>query len=374
MLFLLCSWGSSRGQVYRDSSFVPPVNETAPFYAQNALYKSRLDSIPATVSLTYNDYVQKYIDVYAARKGQIARVLGLSLYYFPIFEQALKEFGLPEELKYVAIVESELDPHAVSRSGATGPWQFMFSTAKGYHLSMDKHIDERKDPVAASRAAAAYFRDAFADLGDWLLAIAAYNCGKGAVTRAIQRAGGKADFWEIRRFLPEQTRNYVPAFIATTYIMKYHRKHDILPAAAGLPVETETIEVSSDFTLEEAATATRTDLDLILVLNPAFKKRRIHATPANPRHLVIPAVRDNTTYAALYTMLNRDPGTASEKSAFTATAGKAAAAETVAYKVRSGDTLSGIAEKFRQTIASIKSKNGLKSNRLQPGMVLRLKG
>ena len=153
-------------------------------------------------------------------------MLGLSDYYFPIFEKALKANDIPEEIKYLPIIESSMNPQAVSRVGATGLWQFMFATAKGYGLKMDSFVDERKDPIQASYAAAAYFRDAYAELGDWLLAIAAYNCGRGNVDRAIKKANSR-DFWDIRPFLPMETRNYVPAFIAAVYVMNFSKAHDI---------------------------------------------------------------------------------------------------------------------------------------------------
>ncbi|MGV3546483.1 MAG: lytic transglycosylase domain-containing protein, partial [Pedobacter sp.] len=195
-----------------------PIIEQPLLFGQNLLYKLRLDSIQQTVPLDYNEYVQTYIDIYTKRKAMYGDMLGLSSYYFPIFEKALKTYNIPTEIKYLSIVESSLNPHAVSRVGATGLWQFMFGTAKAYGLNMDNFVDERKDPIQASYAAAAYFRDAYEELGDWLLAIAAYNCGKGNVNRAIMKAGSR-NFWDIRKFLPKETSNYVPAFIAAVYVM-----------------------------------------------------------------------------------------------------------------------------------------------------------
>jgi membrane-bound lytic murein transglycosylase D len=415
---------------YRDTSFVTGVNEADPFYSQNMLYKARLDSIQKTVPLPYNESVQKYINIYASRKDQIGKVLGLAGYYFPIFEKSLKEYDIPQEIKFLSVVESALNPHAVSRVGATGLWQFMYTTAKGYHLTMDNHIDERKDPVSSSRAAAAYFRDAFNELGDWLLAIAAYNCGKGAVSRAIQRSGGKTDFWEIRKFLPLETRNYVPAYIATTYIMNYYSKHDIHPVQPAFPTLTEMIQVTTSITMEGLAKATRTDLKDLLTLNPAFKKHRIYGSGASPQRLIIPAVQDNITYAAIYNLLNHvnedeaavslasytEPGSSAAHfiyhrvkkgetisgiasqydveaqdlkvwnnlRSFTIIPGqklkvavntapvKASTISYINYKVRPGDTLSQIAEKFNQTVSSIKAKNGLRSTVIRPGMILKL--
>ena len=192
------------------------------FSFQDLIYKRRLDSLEKSVPLNYNEHVQGYINIYLNRKEQIGKMLGLSKYYFPIFEKALLEAGLPDELKFLTVIESTLNPQAVSRSGAVGPWQFMYTTAKGYGLVMDSYVDERKDPVKASYAAAHYFVDAYKRIGDWLLTIAAFNCGTGAVTRAIERSGGIPDFWKVRSFLPKETQNYVPAFIATVYAMNYY--------------------------------------------------------------------------------------------------------------------------------------------------------
>ena len=216
------------GIIKKDTSLVPLVTIVSGF--QDGLSKRRLDSIRKEIPLDYNEYVQSYIDIYTHRKDEMAKVIGLSKYYFPIYEKAFHDAGIPEEIKYLSIIESSLDPYAVSHSGATGPWQFMFATAKLYGLNMDNYIDERRDPIQASYAAAAYIKDAYQDFGDWLVAIASYNCGKGNITRAIQLAGA-SDFWSIRPYLPLETRNYVPAYIAMAYVMNYYHKHDIVPRA-----------------------------------------------------------------------------------------------------------------------------------------------
>ena len=197
------------------------IRQTAvPGYYQNNIYKLRLDSIQKDVQLDYNEFVQTYIDTYSRHKDEMGRVLGLSQYYFPIYEKAFREAGIPEEIKYLSIVESKLDPTAVSRVGATGPWQFMAATAKLYGLNMNNYVDDRRDPVQASYAAAAYLKDAYMMFGDWLLAIASYNCGKSSVERAVAKAGS-LDFWAVRQYLPTETRNYVPAFIGVAYVMNY---------------------------------------------------------------------------------------------------------------------------------------------------------
>lgn len=198
----------------------------------------RLSALPTVIEMPYNQIVRSYIDRYTKRgRAQIAAILGLSLYYMPIFEQALEEQGLPLELKYLPVIESGLDPNAVSKHGATGLWQMMLGTAKGLGLEVNSLVDERRDPYVASERAASYLKDLYSAYGDWTLAIAAYNCGPGNVNKAIRRAGGDAkdhDFWSIYNYLSPETRGYVPMFIAANYVMKYYPDHNISPV---LPVK-----------------------------------------------------------------------------------------------------------------------------------------
>src|SRR5690606_29491495 len=211
-----------------------------------ATIEGRLAYLQKTIPLTYNEQVQSYIDMYSTDryKKYLSNMMGLANYYFPIYERVFREMGIPEEIKYLSIVESALNPHAVSRVGATGLWQFMFATARMYNLTIDSYIDERKDPVAASYAAAAYLLDAYRTFNDWLLAIASYNCGQGNVLRAIQRSGlSNPDYWAISRYLPGETRRYVPAFIAMTYMLGYHEEHGIAPVSENTIDSIETVWV-----------------------------------------------------------------------------------------------------------------------------------
>ena len=212
-----------------DTAGIAPMRPVSPGTYRGNIYKIRLDSIQKDVQLDYNGYVQDYIDSYLlSGRADIGREIGLSKYYFPIYEKAFSEAGIPEEIKYLSIVESQLNPNAVSRVGAAGPWQFMSNTARLYGLSMDNYIDERRDPIKSSYAAAAYLKDAYQQFGDWLLAIASYNCGQSNVVEAIEKAGS-TDYWSIRQYLPAETRGYVPAYIAITYIMNYYQKYNIIP-------------------------------------------------------------------------------------------------------------------------------------------------
>lgn len=353
----------------------------------NGIFQTRLESIRKEVDLSYNEHVQKYIDTYLSRKEHIGKMLGLSKYYFPIFEKALKEFGLPDELKYISVVESALNPNAVSRSGAVGPWQFMYTTAKGYGLTMDTYTDERKDPQKASLAAAHYLKDAHKRIGDWLLAIAAFNCGTGAVTRAIAKSGGVADYWKVRPFLPLETQNYVPAFIATVYAMNYHKAHEISEKPAEFSTSTDIFPVTKKISITSIANATKLDVNELLILNPSYKKQIINGSSLIPMPLVIPTLA-SAAYSSLYELFNGKDENSSlspiaeskfnpEKNSDPNSSKKVAPIQKenpyFHYIVKSGDTLTSIANKFNgATISSIKVLNGLKSSVLKPGMRLKI--
>ena len=193
-------------------------------------YALRMSRIPTPIRLTYNQSVKNYIDLYSLRRRELtSRIMGLSNLYFPMFEEVLDREGLPLEFKYLSVVESALNPLAVSPMGATGLWQFMFNTGKLYDLKVTSYLDDRKDPYKSTVAACKYFKDMYSIYGDWLLVIASYNCGPGNVNRAINRSGGKTNFWEIEKYLPSETRGYVPAFIAVCYLMNYSREHNLFP-------------------------------------------------------------------------------------------------------------------------------------------------
>lgn len=365
-----------------DTVAVPEIDDIQ-FFNQNLIYKLRLDSIQKVVPLSYNEYVQYYIDLYIKRKQQMGNMLGLSNYYFPIFEQALHSYQIPAEIKYLPIIESSMNPHAVSRVGATGMWQFMFGTAKAYSLNMDNFVDERKDPIQASYAAAAYFRDAYEELGDWLLAIAAYNCGKGNVTRAIDKVGSR-DFWKIRPFLPKETRDYVPAFIATVYVMNYAATHDITSNEAEINFKTDTIQVRHFISLADVAKAINYEEEMIYALNPSYKKKIVNATIEAPKRLILPRV-PHLTYAKLYDVLNADIET--ERKLILASTDDVrdlrkkkimldakSTSSIVYHKVTPGQNLSNIAARFNVEVQDLKVWNGLKSNTIIPGQKLKIYG
>lgn len=333
------------------------------------IYHQRLSELQKEIPLSYNEVVQSFIDIYLNRKDQMGRMVGLSEYYFPIFEKALRSKGIPEEVKYLSIVESALDPTAVSRVGATGPWQFMYSTAKAFDLTIDNYVDERKDPIAASYAAANYFRDSYNEFGDWLLALAAYNCGKGNVNRAIQLAGGVNDFWAIREYLPKETRNYVPAFIATTYVMNYYRHHNITRRPANFTIYTDTVAVNKYVTLASVSKAARLDLKELAVLNPAYKKQIVNGTPDNPRRLIIPQI-DRNRYASLYNALNLIPEDPALMAFSAAT--EEDISNPVTHQVKPGETLASIANYYRLELQDLKAWNNLSTVTVVPGQRIKL--
>jgi len=363
------------GLILNDTASVPEVDETPLFNNYNFNYKNRLDSIQKTVPLTYNEYVQKYIDIYSGRKDMMGRMLGLSDYYFPIFEKALKSLNIPEEIKYLPIIESSMNPHAVSRVGATGLWQFMFGTAREYGLNMDNFVDDRKDPIQASYAAATYFRDAYEELGDWLLAIAAYNCGMGNVKRAMEKSNSN-DFWELRKFLPTETRNYVPAFIAAVYVMKCSDKHQINSQRPSYIKITDTIQVNRFISIPTLAKALNMDEGELCTLNPSYKKKIVNGTDLEPKRVIVPKV-SLSNFAQIYEVLNTDIET--NMKVVLASNDESRPARRVKskplfffHKVRPGQNLGAIANKYHVEVQDLKVWNKLKSLTIVPGQKIKV--
>ncbi|HER08096.1 MAG TPA: lytic transglycosylase, partial [Bacteroides sp.] len=238
----------------------------------DSVYMRRLAGIPSVIDLTYNRIVKNYLDVYTKKRREQVRVmLGLSDYYFPIFEEIFDYYDVPFELKYLAVIESALNPRAVSRAGAVGTWQFMYGTGRFYGLTINSLVDERRDPIASTHAAARYLRDLYGMYGDWTLALAAYNCGPGNVNKAIRRSGGKKNFWDIYYFLPRETRGYVPAFIAATYVMNHYPEHRLSRIPVEMPLFTDTIVVREPVHLEQIAGVLGVPLKQLRDMNPQYR-------------------------------------------------------------------------------------------------------
>ena len=242
-------------------------------------YIERLRRMPTIMEMGYNEIVQRFIDRYMGRlRHSVSFMLGAANFYVPIFEEALEAYQVPLELKYLPVIESALNPKAVSRVGATGLWQFMLGTGKQYGLEVNSLVDERRDPVRASYAAARYLRDLYHIFGDWNLVIAAYNCGPGNINKAIHRSGGLKDYWQLYPYLPAETRGYVPAFIAANYAMTYYCEHNICPMSTRLPLQTDTIVVDRDVHLEQISAVLDLDIEMLRSLNPQYRRDIVPGT------------------------------------------------------------------------------------------------
>lgn len=349
----------------------------------DSVYIDRLSRMPTVMEMPYNEIVRKFIDMYAGRlRNQVAFMLSACNFYMPIFEEALDAYGLPLELKYLPIIESALNPSAVSRAGACGLWQFMLGTGKMYGLESNSLVDERRDPIKATWAAARYLKDMYDIYKDWNLVIAAYNCGPGTINKAIRRAGGKTDYWEIYNFLPKETRGYVPAFIAANYVMTYYCKHNICPMETNIPDATDTVQVSRNLHFEQISDICGIGMDQIKSLNPQFKKSVIPGE-SKPQTLRLPVNyistfidSQDTIYAHRSNELFRNRRTVAVSDT-RATRGSKSSGTTGSgnltyHKIRNGETLSTIARKYGVTVNQLKSWNGLRNTRISAGKRLKV--
>ncbi|WP_099463690.1 MULTISPECIES: lytic transglycosylase domain-containing protein [Parabacteroides] len=345
-------------------------------YFPDSIYIQRLDRLPRVISLPYNKIVRDCIDLYADRKRDLVRyMLGMADFYFPIIEQVLDKHGLPIELKYLAVVESALNPVALSRVGACGLWQFMLPTGKSYGLEINSLVDERRDPLKATEAACQYFKDMYAIYGDWNLVLASYNCGPGNVNKAIRRSGGKTDFWDIFPYLPKETRSYVPLFIAANYIMNYYCDHNICPMQTSLPLATDTIMVNKMLHLQQVADLLHLSIEELRALNPQYKRDII---PGNAKASVLklPAAetyafvdKEDTVYThrAEDLLANCIPVAGASKNL-----SRSVTQEKITHIVGAGENLYTIANRYGVTARDIRKWNGLKSNRVAKGRRLKL--
>lgn len=349
----------------------------------DSVYIDRLSRMPTIMEMPYNEIVRKFIDMYTGRlRNQVAFMLSACNFYMPIFEEALDTYGLPLELKYLPIIESALNPSAVSRAGASGLWQFMLNTGKIYGLESNSLVDERRDPIKATWAAARYLKDMYAIYQDWNLVIAAYNCGPGTINKAIRRAGGKTDYWEIYNYLPKETRGYVPAFIAANYVMTYYCKHYICPMETNIPDATDTIQVNRNLHFEQITDVCGIGMDEVKSLNPQYKKNIIPGD-SKPQTLRLPINyistfidSQDTIYAHRSAELfknRRTVSVANTRSTARSSKGKSSSQGDVTYhRIRNGETLSTIARKYGVTVNQIKSWNGLRSTRINAGKRLKI--
>lgn len=337
----------------------------------DSIYINRLYRLPSEMELVYNPIVRSYIDMYTGRmRNSVEYFVGKSNYYFPIFEEALDKYGLPLELKYLPIIESALNPTIVSRAGATGLWQFMIGTGKMYNLEINSLVDERRDPLKSTEAAARYLKDLYNIYGDWNLVIAAYNCGPGNVNKAIKRSNGETDYWSIYPYLPKETRGYVPAFIAATYVMNYYKDHNICPFDYKYTKSTDTIVVNKQLHLQQLADVLNIPMDEVRNLNPQYKKDIV---PGEFKEYIVtlPSMKASDFEIARDSVYSyRSTDFLSHRKVVEAKGTSPSLSNAKKYRVRKGDNLGGIASRHGITIAQLKQWNRLKSNRLRAGQLL----
>ncbi len=350
---------------------------------------SRLSRIPTTIEMPLNNVTRKFIDTYSGKmKRSVAVMLGSSNFYMPIFEEALEHYGLPLELKYLPVIESALRPAATSRVGAAGLWQFMINTGKKYGLEVNTLVDERRDPVKASYAAAHYLSDLYAMFNDWGLAIAAYNCGEGNVQRAILRSGktDNADYWSIYGMLPKETRGYVPAFIAANYIMNYYCEHGIAPYETSLPQESDTVVVNNEVRFSQIASVCNVTIDELRAINPQYRRDIVPVgyalrLPSSAiesyinNEIAIASVtpsdgtiRRTVTQDVAETNKSKNRSRSSKRSRSTSSAQGG-----TQITIKKGDTLSDIAKRYGTTVSKLKTLNGMSNNNIRAGKKLRVK-
>ena len=367
---------------YMSKTYLEPDNDCQtkdenPTFSKE-VYIERLYRMPTVMEMPYNEVVQSCIDRYTGRmRRTVGFLLGASNFYMPIFEEALDAYQLPLELKYLPIIESALNPTAVSRVGATGLWQFMLSTGKQYGLETNSLVDERRDPVKASYAAARLLSDLYKVYNDWNLVIAAYNCGPGNINKAISRAGGERDYWKIYPYLPKETRGYVPAFIAANYVMNYYCEHNICPMSSRLPVKTDTVLVDRNINLNQVASICGFDIQMLRSLNPEYK-RDIVPGATKPYAIRLP-LTDVTRFIemqdSVYNASSSDKRLVVEVDEQSVKSSKSDKRSSGAkyHTVRRGDTIGGIARKYGTTAAKIRKLNGLRKDTIRVGQKLRVR-
>lgn len=340
----------------------------------DSVYIDRLSRIPSIIELPFNDIVKKHIEAYTNRlRNKVSFILAAANFYMPLFEEALDTYDLPLELKYLPIIESALNPTAVSRQRASGLWQFMLRTGKSYGLENNSLVDERRDPIKSTWAAARYLKDLYSIYKDWNLVLAAYNCGPGNVNKAIRRADGATDYWAIYHFLPRETRGYVPGFIAATYVMHYYCEHGICPMETQLPATTDTVHIHKDLNMKQVASVCNIDIEQLRSLNPQFKKDLI---PGNSKPYVlrlpnntvnqfidlqdsIYAYKANEYLSKRRTVAVKEVNSNSKNATY--------------HKIRRGDTLGHIATKYGVSVNQLRRLNNIRGNNITAGKRLRIR-
>lgn len=344
----------------------------------DSVYMSRFKQIPSPIVLSYNQIVKNYIELYVKkRRTQMEKMMGLSDYYFPIFEEILDKKDLPQELKYLPVIESGLNPKALSKAGASGLWQFMYRTGRMYKLEVNSFVDERRDPVKASHAAASFLKDLYEIYEDWHLVIAAYNCGPGNVNKAIRRSGGKRNYWDIYYHLPKETRGYVPAFIAVVYAFNFHKEHDLYPSENDFPVACDTLMIKESLHFDQISGILPISKEQLRSLNPQYRADILPGDKAYPLRLPINlsskfmdlqdavfAYKKDKYFSSKDKLV--DPGERYQKHAHVTPKNKAK----VNYTVKSGDAVGLIASWFKVRTSDLRYWNNIRGNLIRTGQKL----
>lgn len=365
------------------------IDEKVDYELSTELLKSRLAEMDAKspFNIEYNPGLENIIKSFLKnRKKSFERLMAISEYYFPLFEEALAKKNIPLEIKYLAVVESALNPKAVSRMGATGLWQFMYHTGKQYNLKIDSYVDDRSDPLKASEAAAQYMTNMYAIFGDWDLVLASYNSGPGNVAKAIRRSGGQQNFWNIKKHLPQETQGYVPAFLATMYIYEYHKEHGIKPSRAAMPhFATDTILIKREMSFKQISDLLDVPVAQLQLLNPSYKMNVVPFYHDQPHFLRLPmdkiavfASNEDKIYAYAQRELDfrekpfQVTKGIADKDTLNYTQQRVTLPKTKYYTVKRGDNLGEIADKYNVTVAEIKKWNRLKSSTVARGKSLKI--
>ena len=349
--------------------------DTVGFSCPDSVYKDRIGKINSIIQLGYNSIIKNHIEVYTIRKREkFAAVLGLKDYYFPMIEDVFDSYGLPAELKYMAVIESALNPGVVNgRSGATGMWQFMYSTGRMYGLTINSIIDERKDPVKATHAAARYIKDLYSIYKDWVLVIAAYNCGPGNVNKAIRRSGNKKDYWDIYYRLPRETRGYIPQYIAAAYAITYYAEHNIVPLPLNIPVATDTIMVHKDIHLAQISQVMGIPLGELHALNPQYKTGLVPGS-SKPQSLTLPMNHLGDFINLNDTIRSYKPDVYLNRSTVIADPTRSSYITTdikgktkLIYTVKDGDNIGSISEWYKIGLSDLRNWNNIYKNKIRVG-------
>jgi len=352
--------------------------DTLAVQCPDSVYESRIHKINSIIYLPFNNIIRNHIEVYTVRQREkFCAVLGLKDYYFPMIEDVFDSYGLPAEFKYMAVIESALNPNAVNRrSGAAGMWQFMYSTGRMYGLTINSVVDERKDPVKATHAAARYIKDLYEIYKDWVLVIAAYDCGPGNVNKAIKRSGNKKDYWDIYYRLPKETRGYIPQYIAAAYAVNYYADHNLQPLPLNIPVATDTIMVNKDIHLAQISEVMNIPLGELQALNPQYKIGLVPGS-SKPQTLTLPmnhlgdfidltdTIRQykSDVYLSKATRI-ADP----TRSTYVTTSIKGKTK--LIYTVKDGDNIGFIAEWYKVGLSDLRNWNNIYRNNIRVGQKL----